>query len=114
MGILSPVAVWLGIMAFAVTGGTSFLLTIADSFFSLLRGGADRSTVTDKSQMHRIAQSLVDGTVQELLLIEAENKKNGFSGFKFQRSSRGRSLKPCWENHRESYRLSFSLWATSF
>ena len=82
MGVPSPVAVRLGIMAFAVTGGTSFLLTIADPFFSLLCGGADRSTVTGKGQMHRIDQPLVDGTVQKLLLIETENKEKRV--FRFQ------------------------------
>ena len=75
MGVSSPVAVRLGIMAFAVTEGTSFLFTVADLFFSLLRSGADRSTVTGKGQMYRIDQSLVDGAVQELLPVETENKK---------------------------------------
>ena len=74
MGVPSPAAVWLRIMAFAVTGRTAFLLTIADPFFSLLRSSADRCAVTGKSQMLRIDQSIVDGTIQELLLIETENK----------------------------------------
>ena len=54
MGVPSPVAVWLGILAFAVTGRTAFFLAIADSFFSLLCGSPDRSAVTSKIQMVRI------------------------------------------------------------
>ena len=54
MGVPSPVAVWLGILAFAVTGRTAFFLAIADSFFSLLCGSPDRSAVTSKIQMIRI------------------------------------------------------------
>ena len=92
-----PVAVRLRIMAFAVAGRTAVFLTIADPFFSLLRGSPDRSAVTGKSQMIRIDQSSVDGTIQELLFVETENKGNGFSGFKFQRSSRGRSLEAVLE-----------------
>lgn len=57
MGVPSPVAVWLRIMVFAVTGKTAFLLTIADLFFSLLCGSADRSGVTSKSQMLWMEQS---------------------------------------------------------
>ncbi len=58
MGVPSPVAVRLRIMAFAVTGRTAVFLAIADPFFPLLGGGADRSAVTGKSQMIRINQSL--------------------------------------------------------
>ena len=54
MGVPSPVAVRLGILAFAVTGRTAFFLAIADSFFSLLCGSPDRSAVTSKIQMIRI------------------------------------------------------------
>lgn len=82
MGIPSPVAIRLRITAFAVTGRTAFLLAIADPFFPLPRGGADRSAVIGKGQMHWIDQSLVDGTVQELLLIETENKEKRV--FRFQ------------------------------
>ena len=74
MGVPSPIAVRLRIMAFAVAGRTAVFLTIADPFFSLLRGSPDRSAVTDKSQMFWIDQPSVDGTIQELLFVETENK----------------------------------------
>ena len=45
------------------------------SVFSLLCGGADRSTVTGKGQMCRINQSHVDGLIKKLLFVETENKK---------------------------------------
>ena len=61
-------------MASAVTGRTAFLLTVTDPFFALLRGSADRSTVTGKSQMSGLDQSFADGLIQELLLIKLENK----------------------------------------
>ena len=51
MGVPSPVAVWLRIMAFAVAGRTAFFLAIADPFFSLLCGSTDRSAVSGKSQI---------------------------------------------------------------
>ena len=51
MGVPSPVAVRLRIMAFAVAGRAAVFLTIADPFFSLLRSSTDRSAVTGKSQM---------------------------------------------------------------
>ena len=82
MGVPSPVAVRLRIMAFAVAGRTAVFLTIADPFFSLLRGSPDRSAVTGKSQMIRIDQPSVDGTIQELLFVETENK--GKRIFRFQ------------------------------
>ena len=82
MGVPSPVAVRLRIMAFAVARRTAVFLTIADPFFSLLRGSPDRSAVTGKSQMIRIDQSSVDGTIQELLFVETENK--GKRIFRFQ------------------------------
>ncbi|MBD9350165.1 MAG: hypothetical protein EGR50_02480 [Alistipes communis] len=50
--------------------------------FSLLCGSPDRSAVTGKSQMLRINQSLLNGTIQELLLIKPEN--NGKRIFRFQ------------------------------
>ena len=82
MGVPSPVAVRLRIMAFAVAGRTAVFLTIADPFFPLLRGSPDRSAVTGKSQMIRIDQPSVDGTIQELLFVETENK--GKRIFRFQ------------------------------
>ena len=82
MGVPSPVAVRLRIMAFAVAGRTAVFLTIADPFFTLLRGSPDRSAVTGKSQMIRIDQPSVDGTIQELLFVETENK--GKRIFRFQ------------------------------
>ena len=51
MGVPSPVTVRLGVMALTVTGRTAFLLTIADTLFSLLCGSTDRGAVTGKSQM---------------------------------------------------------------
>ena len=74
MRVPSPVAVRLRIMAFAAAGRTAFFLAIADPFFPLLRGSADRSAVTGKSQMIWIDQPSVDGTIQELLFVETENK----------------------------------------
>ena len=49
----SPVTVWLGIAAFTVTGITAMLPAIADPLFALLCSGADRSSVSGKSQMVR-------------------------------------------------------------
>ena len=74
MRVPSPVAVRLRIMAFAAAGRTALFLAITDPFFPLLRGSADRSTVTGKSQMIWIDQPSVDGTIQELLFVETENK----------------------------------------
>ena len=75
MGVPSPAAVWLRIMAFAAAGGTAVFLTIADAFFPLLRSSTDRSAVTGKSQMVWIDQSLLNRTIQELLLIKPKNKE---------------------------------------
>ena len=74
MGVPSPVAVRLRIMAFAAAGRTAFFPAIADPFFSLLCSSPDGSAVTGKSQMIWIDQSLLNRTIQELLLIETENK----------------------------------------
>ena len=56
VGVPSPVTVGLGIMAFAVTGRTAFLLTIASALFALLCGSTDRSPITGKSQVPGINQ----------------------------------------------------------
>ena len=77
VGVPSPVTVGLGIMTFAVTGRTAFLLTIADALFPLLCGSTDRGAVTGKSQVPGINQPPVDGLVQELLLIKPENEGKG-------------------------------------
>ena len=53
MGIPSPVAVWLGIMAFAVTGRTAFFFAVAGTLCPLC-SSTDGSAVTGKSQMFRI------------------------------------------------------------
>ena len=74
MRVPSPVAVRLRIMAFAAAGRTAFFLAIADPVFSLLCSSPDGSAVTGKSQMVRIDQSFLNRTIQELLLIETENK----------------------------------------
>ena len=83
MRVPSPVAVRLRIMAFAAAGRTAFFLAITDPFFPLLRGSADRSAVTGKSQMVRIDQSFLNRTIQELLLIETENKGKRIFRFEF-------------------------------
>ena len=75
VGVPSPVAVWLGITAFAAAGRGSVLLTAAGTFFSLLCSNADRGTVTGKGQMGRLDQPCADGLVKELLFVETENKK---------------------------------------
>ena len=77
VGVPSPVTVGLGIMAFAVTRRTAFLLTIADALFALLCGSTDRGAVTGKGQVPGINQPPVDGLVQELLLIKPENEEKG-------------------------------------
>ena len=83
MGVPSPVTVRLRMMAFAAAGRTAFFLAIADPFFPLLRGSPDRSAVTGKSQMVRIDQSFLNRTIQELLLIETENKGKRIFRFEF-------------------------------
>ncbi len=80
-GVPSPVTVGLGIMAFTVTRRTAFLLTMANALFPLLCGSTDRGAVTGKSQVPGINQPPVDGLVQELLLIKAENKEEGILRF---------------------------------
>ena len=82
VGVPSPVAVRLGVMALTVAGRTAFFLTIADTLFSLLGGSADRGAVAGKSQIVRVDQPLADRKVQELLFIEPENKGKGI--FRFQ------------------------------
>ena len=111
VGIQAPVAIRLRIMAFAVTGGTAVFLTFADPIFPLLCSSPDRSAVTGKGQMVWIDQSLVDRRLQELLLIETENKKKRI--FRFQLSA-FQQRKKYWKSNRESYHLSFSPWEVSF
>ena len=77
VGVPTPVAVRLGVMALTVAGRTAFFLTIADTFFSLLGGSPDRRAIAGKSQMFRVDQSIADRKVQELLFIELENKGEG-------------------------------------
>ena len=83
MGVPSPVAVWLRIMAFAAAGRTAVFLTIADPFFPLLRSSPDRSAVTGKRQMVWVDQSFLNRTIQELLMIEPENKGKRIFRFEF-------------------------------
>ena len=83
MGVPSPVAVRLGIMAFAAAGRTAFPLATADPFFSLLCSSPDRSAVTGKSQMVWIDQPFLNRTIQELLMIEPENKGKRIFRFEF-------------------------------
>ena len=75
VGVPSPVAVGLGIMAFTVTGRTAFLLTMANALFALLCGSTDRGAVTGKGQVPGIKQPPVDGLAQELLVIKPENEE---------------------------------------
>ena len=74
VGIPSPVAVRLGIMALAVAGVTPFLLAVAEA---LLCGGADRRAVTSKGQTGRVDQAFADGLIQELLPVEPEDEGEG-------------------------------------
>lgn len=82
MRVPSPVAVWLRIMAFAAAGKTAFFLAIADPFFPLLGSSTDRSAVTGKSQMVWVNQSILNRTIQELLMIKPKDEKKGI--FRFQ------------------------------
>ena len=82
VGVPSPAAVRLRITAFAAAGRTAFFLTIADPFFSLLRSGTDRGTVTGKSQMVWIDQSFLNRTIHELLMIKPKDEKKRI--FRFQ------------------------------
>ena len=84
-------------MAFAIAGGAAFILTIADPLFPLLCGSTDRGAISGKGQMVGIDQSLADRKIQELLLIETENKKKRIFRFQLQRSRRGRSLEAALE-----------------
>ena len=51
------------------------VLTVTESFFSLLGGGADRGAVPGKGQMLGNDQAFVNGWIEEQLLIKAENEK---------------------------------------
>ena len=75
MGVPSPITIRLGIMTFAITGGTAIFPAITDPFFSLLGDSADRGPVTGKSQMLRVNKSLRAGNGQELLVIKLEDEK---------------------------------------
>ena len=81
MGVPSPIAVRLRIMAFAAAGRTAVFLTITDPFFPLLRGSADRSAVTGKSQMVWVNQSFLNRTIEELLMIKPKDEKKGILRF---------------------------------
>lgn len=83
MGVPTPVAVRLRIMAFAAAGRTAFFLAIADPFFPLLCSSPDRSAVTGKRQMVWIDQPFLNRTIQELLIIELENKGKRIFRFEF-------------------------------
>ena len=83
MGVPSPVAVRLRIMAFAAAGRTAFFPAIADPFFSLLCSSPDGSAVTGKSQMLGVNQSFLNRTIQELLMIKAKDEKKGILRFQF-------------------------------
>lgn len=95
MGVPSPIAVRLRIMAFAIAERTAFFLTIADPFFPLLRSSPDRGAVTGKSQMFRVYESFRAGNGQELLVIKAKDEKKRVLWFELpmlqQREKFGRS-----------------------
>lgn len=73
MGVPFPVAVWLGIMAFAVTGRTSVLLAITGSFFRCCV--AVRTGVSSVARAGCSGLSVLCGWLQELLFVETKNKK---------------------------------------
>ena len=81
MGVPSPVTIRLGIMTFTITGRAAIFLAIANPFFPLLGGGADRGPVTGKSQMVWIDQSLLNRKGQELLVIKPEDEKEWICWF---------------------------------
>ena len=83
MGVPSPVAVWLRIMAFAAAGKTAFFFAIADPFFPLPGSSTDRSAVTSKSQMVWVNQSFLNRTIEELLMIKPKDEKKGILRFQF-------------------------------
>lgn len=74
VGVPAPVTVRLGIAALAMAGGTALFLAVAEPLLALLCGGTDGRAVTGKGQMGRIDQASADGTVQELLPVEPEDK----------------------------------------
>lgn len=74
VGIPSPVAVRLGIMAFAAAGRPAVFPAGAEPFPALLRGGADRGAVAGKGKAVRRDQSLRYRLVKELSVIQMENK----------------------------------------
>ena len=74
VGVPAPVAVRLGIAAPAMAGATALFPAVAEPLLTLLCGGADGRAVTGKCQMCRIDQASADGLVQELLLVEPEDK----------------------------------------
>ena len=67
--IPSPVAIRLGIKAFAVTGAAAFFQTVTESLFALPCSSTDRGTVTGKGKLCRIDQSAFYGFVKKLLMI---------------------------------------------
>lgn len=90
VGVPSPVAVGLGIMPFAATGRAAIFLTFTDPLFPLLCGSTDRSAVTGKGQMARNDQSFMDGQIEELLFIKAENKEKRISRFELPAFQKGK------------------------
>jgi hypothetical protein len=75
VGVPAPVAVRLGIAAFAITGRAAILFAMTDSFFPLLCGSTDRGAVTSQGQMFWIKEAFAYGTIQELLFIKPEDQK---------------------------------------
>ncbi len=81
MGIPSPVAVRLGIMASAVTGAEAFFHAAAEALLALLSGCADGVTVTGKRKMGRGNQPTFYGFNKELLAVQLKNQPKGVLGF---------------------------------
>ena len=93
MRVPSPVAVRLGVMAFAVAGKAAIFLTFTDPFFSLLCSSPYRSAVTGKGQMLWINQAFTDGKIQELLFIETKDKKKRIYRFYLPALQQGQELR---------------------
>jgi len=77
-------------MPFAVTGRAAIFLTFTDPLFPLLCGSTDRSAVTGKGQMARNDQSFMDGQIEKLLFIKAENKEKRISRFELPAFQKGK------------------------
>lgn len=73
-GVPADIAVGLGVIPVAVTGGNAALLAAAQPFLSLLGGGNNRSTIAGKCQLRGGKQSSIHGFIQKFLLKYLEEK----------------------------------------